>query len=71
MSRRALSELEVINLVTEAQEQLDEYLQIAELSKASAISEPFQPTQSYKWDSPLGLVICESDVNGFMVRTPK
>lgn len=68
MSRRTLTETEVVELIEEAQKQLDEYLKIAELSTAVAAADSFTSPHNYSWDSPLGLVISETDVNGFVVR---
>lgn len=71
MPRRALSESEVINLVSEAQTQLDEYLRLAELSMTGVAANPLKPPHSFMWENPLGLVIGDTDVNGFVVRAAK
>jgi len=67
MSRQNLTDAEVVNLIKEAQKQLDEYLQLAQLSAEVTAPEPLKSLHGYSWDSPLGLVVGETAVDGFVV----
>ena len=57
-ARRRPSEVEIIQLLQEAEQQYEEYRRLADLADISAEDEAVHPR--YAWDKPIGLVARKS-----------
>ncbi len=69
MTIPTLSEVEVIELIETARQQLDEYMRLATLGNANALAATWAATPQYSWDNPTVLTVTDGPY-ALLVSTP-